>query len=114
MYRMMSDILGSGSGIDTYTFGDETRLKLQSDKDPDATNDLKVTDPGFNLETNKSINTAWRYPVDTNNDGAFDTFTLYGIFFRSPHALHQVLMQASSRGKNTARSKNATDVLWGY
>ncbi|MEG3880756.1 hormogonium polysaccharide biosynthesis protein HpsA [Microcoleus sp. herbarium7] len=84
LYRMMSDSTGAGSGTDTYTFGDETRLKLKADLDPAATLDLEVTAPGFNLETNESINTAWRYPVDTNNDGKYDTFTLYGIFFRSP------------------------------
>ncbi|MEG4278793.1 hormogonium polysaccharide biosynthesis protein HpsA [Microcoleus sp. MON1_C1] len=71
---------------DLYTFGGEERLKLKANLDsaPAISPDLKVTDPGFNLETNESINTAWRYPVDTNNDGKFDTFTLYGIFFRSP------------------------------
>ena len=86
MYRMISDITGAGTNIDTYTFGDEERLELTFNKTivNGPTDDLKVTDPGFNLETNKSINTAWRYPVDTNNDGAYDTFTLYGIFFRSP------------------------------
>lgn len=86
LYRMISDSTGSGSGIDTYTFGDETRLKLKANLDSVAaiSPDLKVTDAGFNLETNESINTAWRYPVDTNNDGKYDTFTLYGIFFRSP------------------------------
>jgi len=83
MYRMMSDSTGAGIGRDTYTFGDETRLKLKADI-PGATKDLNVTDADFDLETNKSINTAWRYPVDTNNDGKFDTLTLYGIFFRSP------------------------------
>jgi hypothetical protein len=89
MYRMMSDSTGGGSGSDTYTFGDEERLKLTFNKPipngPD--DDKKVTDVGFNLEKNRSINTAWRYPVDTNNDGAYDTFTLYGIFFRSPQRI---------------------------
>jgi len=80
MYRMISD--STGTGRDTYTFGDETRLKLK--KKLGTNKDLKVTDTGFNLEENESINTAWRYPVDTNNDGKYDTFTLYGIFFRSP------------------------------
>ncbi len=69
---------------DLYSFGDEERLKLKANLDPDVTLDLKVTDPGFDLEKNESINTAWRYPVDTNKDGKFDTYTLYGIFFRSP------------------------------
>jgi hypothetical protein len=88
MYRMMSESTGGGSGRDTYTFGDEERLKLTFNKNgsnPDyPTEDKIVTAAGFNLENNKSINTAWRYAVDTNNDGAYDTFTLYGIFFRSP------------------------------
>ncbi|MGB3264536.1 MAG: hormogonium polysaccharide biosynthesis protein HpsA, partial [Microcoleus sp.] len=86
MYRMISDSTGAGSGTDTYTFGDETRLKLKADLDGNGSilsPDLPITDTR-GVETNESINTAWRYPVDTNNDGKFDTFTLYGIFFRSP------------------------------
>ncbi|MEG5029005.1 hormogonium polysaccharide biosynthesis protein HpsA [Microcoleus sp. AT8-B1] len=73
-------------GTDYYTFGDEERLKLQYNLDGTGgiSPDLGVNDPNFNLESNESINTAWRYPVDTNNDGKFDTFTLYGIFFRTP------------------------------
>ena len=85
LYRLISDSTGAGSGIDTYTFGDETRLKLKADLDGNKTigTDLPLTDTR-SVETNESINTAWRYPVDTNNDGKYDTFTLYGIFFRSP------------------------------
>ncbi|MBE9123849.1 hypothetical protein IQ269_24380 [Tychonema sp. LEGE 07199] len=87
MYRMISDSTGGGVGsTDTYTFGDETRLKLKADLDGNKSilsPDLPITDTR-SVETNESINTAWRYPVDTNNDGKFDTFTLYGIFFRSP------------------------------
>jgi hypothetical protein len=65
LYRMISS---PASGIDNYTFGDETRLSLK-------------VQPSANTPP---INTAWRYPVDTNNDGKFDTFTLYGILFLSP------------------------------
>ncbi|MEG4577837.1 hormogonium polysaccharide biosynthesis protein HpsA [Microcoleus sp. N3A4] len=88
MYRIISSD-GKASTPpqpDNYTFGDEVRLKLKAnlDSNPAISPDLKVTDAGFNLEKNESINTAWRYPVDTNNDGKYDTFTLYGIFFRSP------------------------------
>ncbi|MGB7894658.1 MAG: hormogonium polysaccharide biosynthesis protein HpsA, partial [Microcoleus sp.] len=73
-------------GTDYYTFGDEKRIKLQYNLNGTGgiSPDLGVNAPNFNLETNESINTAWRYPVDTNNDGKFDTFTLYGIFFRTP------------------------------
>ncbi|MEG3974063.1 hormogonium polysaccharide biosynthesis protein HpsA [Microcoleus sp. herbarium8] len=73
-------------GTDNYTFKYEERLKLQYNLDGTGgiSPDLGVNVSNFNLATNESINTAWRYPVDTNNDGKFDTFTLYGIFFRTP------------------------------
>ena len=69
---------------DNYTFGDEKRLQLKYDLEDDGIKDLPVNDPNFKLEDNDSINTAWRYAVDTNNDGKFDTFSIYGIFFRTP------------------------------
>ncbi|MEG5234423.1 hormogonium polysaccharide biosynthesis protein HpsA [Microcoleus sp. AT9b-C3] len=86
LYRLIADSTGGGTGIDNYTFGDETRLKLKADLDGNGTilsPDLPLTDTR-SVELNESLNTAWRYPVDTNNDGQYDTFTLYGIFFRSP------------------------------
>ena len=86
LYLLIANPITSGTATDYYTFGDEERLKLQYNLDGTGgiTPDLRVNDPNFNVETNESINTAWRYPVDTNNDGKFDTFTLYGIFFRTP------------------------------
>ncbi|MEG4215695.1 hormogonium polysaccharide biosynthesis protein HpsA [Microcoleus sp. Pol14C6] len=86
LYLLIANPVTGGSATDYYTFGDEKRLKLQYNLDGTGgiTPDLRVNDPNFNLETNESINTAWRYAVDTNNDGKFDTFTLYGIFFRTP------------------------------
>ncbi|TAF19962.1 MAG: hypothetical protein EAZ73_13915 [Oscillatoriales cyanobacterium] len=74
--------------IDDYTFGGEERLVLRADLnggsiDPAADPTKPPVDPSTGVE-NEAINTAWRYPVDTNNDGKFDTFTLYGIFFRTP------------------------------
>ncbi|MEG3861713.1 hormogonium polysaccharide biosynthesis protein HpsA [Microcoleus sp. herbarium12] len=83
MYRMISAADSPKDNI--YTFGDETRLKLKYDLDgKNGINpELKFTDPLFS-EKNESINTAWRYAVDTDNNGKFDTFTLYGIYFRSP------------------------------
>ncbi|MCW6052139.1 hormogonium polysaccharide biosynthesis protein HpsA [Lyngbya sp. CCAP 1446/10] len=84
MYRMMSaaDSLQAPSPKDIYTFGDETRLRLKYDL-----NGNKVIDPNAALpdaEKDEQINTAWRYAVDTDNNGKFDTFTLYGVYFRSP------------------------------
>jgi hypothetical protein len=84
LYRIMSSY---DQNNDFYTFGDEKRLVLRADLDGGgARNDnpkgsLFSSDPA---KENEALNTAWRYPVDTNNDGIFDTFTLYGIYFRSP------------------------------
>ncbi|MEG4633902.1 hormogonium polysaccharide biosynthesis protein HpsA [Microcoleus sp. AR_TQ3_B6] len=80
---------GTG-GNDLYTFGDEQRLILRADLSVPANNinladnpRNPIIDPATNVE-NEAINTAWRYAVDTDNDGRFDTFTLYGIFSRTP------------------------------
>ncbi|WP_445241721.1 hormogonium polysaccharide biosynthesis protein HpsA [Microcoleus vaginatus] len=76
---------------DLYTFGDEERLVLRADL---SGNGISLNDdpkgslfsaPGVE---NEALNTAWRYPVDTNNDGIFDTFTLYGIYFRTPKSVN--------------------------
>lgn len=87
LYRVMS----STTGLDNrYTFEGEERLKLSYPLNGSTlTNADKPQDPllnknGTEIIENEAINTAWRYPVDTNNDGLFDTFTLYGIFFRRP------------------------------
>ncbi|MEG4339335.1 hormogonium polysaccharide biosynthesis protein HpsA [Microcoleus sp. D3_18_C2] len=86
LYLPIANPTTPGSTVDNYTFGDEERLKLKYDLDGSGgiTPDLPVNDKDFILEKNESINTAWRYPVDTNGDGKFDSFTLYGIFFRTP------------------------------
>jgi len=63
-----------------YTLGDETRLRLTFDIDRDniiQANDTKI-------ENDETLTTAWRFAVDTDNNGKFDSFTLYGIYFRSP------------------------------
>ncbi len=49
---------------DAYTFGDETPLILSSG--------------------NQELRSAWRYPVDTDNNGKFDSYTVYGIYFKNP------------------------------
>src|SRR4028119_1669346 len=56
-----------------YTFGDETQLKLVADYN------------GQNgIQDEEKLQTAWKFPVDTDNNGKFDSFTLYGIYFRNP------------------------------
>ncbi len=70
--------------INDYTLGDETPLKLAFDIDGDnvvGEQDRTNGTPAQNIET---INTAWKFPVDTDNNGKFDTFTLYAITYRTP------------------------------
>jgi type II secretory pathway pseudopilin PulG len=54
------------TNISKYTFGDETPLKLTNNSD--------------------DLRSAWMYPVDTDNNGKFDSYTLYGIYFKNPPA----------------------------
>lgn len=68
---------------DRFKFGDEDVLQIKFDLD----NSNAINPPPTDLtKINESerINTAWRFPVDTDNNGKFDTYTLYGVFFRSP------------------------------
>src|SRR5919199_433684 len=86
MYRIMSSY---DNNNDFYTFAGEERLVLRADLD-DSGSANPADDPKGSLfnatgtAENEALNTAWRYPVDTDNDGNFDTFSLYGIYFRSP------------------------------
>jgi hypothetical protein len=90
LYRIMSSY--DPTNGDFYTFGDEKRLILRADLDGTG---LNLDDPKLGLlidspaRENEALNTAWRYPVDTNNDGKFDSFTLYGIYFRTPKTVQR-------------------------
>ncbi|MEG5047099.1 hormogonium polysaccharide biosynthesis protein HpsA [Microcoleus sp. B4-C1] len=68
---------------DRFKFGDEDVLQVKVDID-----NSKVIEPApadlTKINESERINTAWRFPVDTDNNGKFDTYTLYGIYFRSP------------------------------
>jgi len=81
MYRIVS---ATGSSQDLYTFGGEERLRLKYDLD--GLNGVAALDPTKlpDANTDEQMNTAWRYKVDTDKDGRPDTYTIYGIFFRSP------------------------------
>ncbi|MDB9371780.1 hormogonium polysaccharide biosynthesis protein HpsA, partial [Nodularia sphaerocarpa] len=58
LYSLLTD------NLPEYTFGDETPLTLTEGAD--------------------TLKTAWRFPIDTDNNGKFDTYTLYGIYFKTP------------------------------
>ncbi len=66
--------------IPEFTFGDESQLTLFYDVDGDG---RRETNPA-SLTDEENLNTAWKYPVDTDNNGKFDSYTLYTINFRNP------------------------------
>ncbi|MBD2453360.1 hypothetical protein H6G80_04640 [Nostoc sp. FACHB-87] len=67
--------------LSNYTLGDETSVTLGYDIDGDKT--IEAPTDGA-LESKEVLETAWKFPVDTDNDGKFDSFTLYGVYFRNP------------------------------
>ena len=67
-----------------YTFADEVRLQLA---DPTA-NGTGTSIDWFPLGTsllsnNDVVSTAWKFPVDTDSNGKYDSFAIYSILFRS-------------------------------
>lgn len=64
-----------------YTFGDETPLKIVYDSNNNGTVDPEDTNTRVSPE---KLKTAWKFPVDTDNNGKFDSFTIYGIYYRIP------------------------------
>jgi hypothetical protein len=80
------------SNVNEFTFGDESQLTLFYDIDG---NGSRKTNPGT-LTENENLTTAWKYPVDTDNNGIFDSYTLYSIKFRNP----------PQSGGNPTRSRN--------
>jgi len=64
----------------TYTLGDETRLELVFDINNNGTIQKLPGD----LVNDETLNSAWKFPADTDNNGKFDSYTLYGIYYRSP------------------------------
>ncbi|MBV9389582.1 MAG: hormogonium polysaccharide biosynthesis protein HpsA [Chroococcidiopsidaceae cyanobacterium CP_BM_ER_R8_30] len=66
-----------------YTFGDETRLKLAYDINNSGSIETQ-TGNTYIPENDETLTTSWKFPVDTDNNGKFDNFILYGIYFRSP------------------------------
>ncbi|WP_204106048.1 MULTISPECIES: hormogonium polysaccharide biosynthesis protein HpsA [Spirulina sp. CCY15215] len=69
-----------------YDLGDEVRLRLAADIDSSNSIETKYDNPNASVSPTRDevMTTAWRFPVDTDNNGKFDSFTLYGIYFRSP------------------------------
>ncbi|MEH2301661.1 MAG: hormogonium polysaccharide biosynthesis protein HpsA [Nostoc sp.] len=72
--KVLEDTLSSTANLPEFTFGDETPLKVHYAYTTAPTGESQPTD----------LPTAWMFPIDTNNNGKFDSYTLYGIYFRTP------------------------------
>jgi type II secretory pathway pseudopilin PulG len=69
------------NNISEYTFGDETPLTIEC-RDP-ASGLNKGICAGLS-DNKQTLKTAWRFPLDTDNNGKFDSYALYGIYYRNP------------------------------
>ncbi len=81
----LSKVLDDPNNIDNinkYTFADETKLQISFDISGDDVIDQPTT--STSLYDNETVNTAWRFPVDTDNNGKFDSYILYSILLRTP------------------------------
>jgi len=68
-----------------YTLPDETAIELAYDINGDGT--IETTPPSdttYNLQDDETLESGWKFAVDTDNNGKDDTITLYSIQFRSP------------------------------
>ncbi|MEA5617081.1 hormogonium polysaccharide biosynthesis protein HpsA [Cronbergia sp. UHCC 0137] len=81
LYKVLVDKLNQ------YTFGDEVALTLDS-KESTCTNKTVDNAPECFLRT------AWRFPVDTDSNGKFDSYTIYGIYFNNPPVVNNAYSEA--------------------
>jgi hypothetical protein len=65
-----------------YNLKDETQLAVQYDVD--GKNGINPSTSTTPFENREDIATVWKFPVDTDNNGKFDTWTIYGVYFRNP------------------------------
>ena len=77
----LDSVITSDSG--KYTLPDETRLQLVFNfRNPTAAAPrINFTSP--QIENREYVSTAWKFPIDTDNNGKFDSFGLYSILFRA-------------------------------
>jgi hypothetical protein len=69
---------------DQYILPDEERLVIRYDTNNDGSIDPDANNPGKTITELEEITTAWRFPLDTDNNGQYDSFNYYGILFRTP------------------------------
>ncbi len=89
----LDSVITSDSG--KYTFPDETRLQLVYNF-PDT--DPKINISG-SIDKREYVSTAWKFPIDTDNNGKFDSYGLYSILFRTrpPEITNRPLVPIEAR-----------------
>ncbi len=70
--------------LSVYTFGDETPITLAYNLNKSTSTPMIEAGSSMTLENQENIQTAWKFPADTDNNGKFDSFILYGLYFRTP------------------------------
>ncbi|MFN5856927.1 MAG: hormogonium polysaccharide biosynthesis protein HpsA [Pseudanabaenaceae cyanobacterium] len=75
-----------------FTLPDEIRLQINTEFD--GTSGFKYT--ATTIADNEVSNTAWKFPIDTDGNGRFDTFGLYSIQFRAKPVTGAYLNRAVS------------------
>jgi hypothetical protein len=81
LYKVLDDI-NNIDNINKYTFADETKLQISFDINGNGAIEQPTT--STSLSDQETLNTVWRFPVDTDNNGKFDSYTLYSILLRTP------------------------------
>ena len=79
--------------ISEYTFGDERNLIVNC-YDPSSGLNQGICSSADTLKT------AWEFPIDTDNNGKFDSYTLYGIYYKNP-----ALSDTSLVKRNTVQAR---------
>jgi hypothetical protein len=79
-----SALYGLLSSDNRFVFSDEDRLSISYDLNNSGSIDLTSNGQPLQLEKTERVTTAWRFPVDTDGNGKYDSFTIYSVLFRSP------------------------------
>ena len=77
----LDSVITNDSGV--YTLPDETRLQLVYNFIDPTNAAPKITYTGGKIENREYVSTAWKFPIDTDNNGKFDSYGLYSILFRA-------------------------------
>lgn len=81
-----------------YTYDDEIRLVI-ADPNIDGNAASVRIDPN-NVANTEALTTAWKFPIDTDGNGRFDSFGLYSIIYRA-----RPIASASSRATSLMEAR---------